>query len=79
MNDLKRLAQELGSGLKGDALRQLGSSSDGKKLESLVDGAALEKALAAGDSAALQRMLASLLATPEGKRLAEDVGSIMRA
>lgn len=77
MNDLERLAKELGRGGKGEALRKLGSSADGRALESAVDGAALEKAFADGDAAALRRMLGALLATPEGKRLAEDVERIM--
>ncbi len=77
MNDLERLAKELGRGEKGEALRKLGSSADGRALESAVDGAALKKAFAEGDAAALRRMLGALLATPEGKRLAEDVGKIM--
>lgn len=77
MNDLERLAKELGRGKKGEALRKLGSSADGRALGSAVDGAALEKAFAEGDAAALRRMLGALLATPEGKRLAEDVGKIM--
>lgn len=77
MNDLERLTKELCRGEKGEALRKLGSSADGRALESAVDGAALEKAFASGDAAALRRMLGALLATPEGKRLAEDVGKIM--
>ena len=77
MNDLERLAKELRRGEKGEALRKLGSSAEGRALGSAVDGAALEKAFADGDAAALRRMLGALLATPEGKRLAEDVGKIM--
>ena len=77
MTDLEKLAKELGRGEKGEALRRLGASADGKALESAVDGAALEKALAGGDAAALKRMLGALLSTPEGRRLAEDVGKIM--
>ena len=77
MNDLERLVKELGRGEKGEALRRLGSSADGRALGGAVDGAALEKAFADGDAAALRRMLGALLSTPEGKRLAEDVGKIM--
>ena len=77
MNDLERLTKELGRGEKGEALRKLGSSADGRALESTVDGAALEKAFASGDAAALRKMLGALLATPEGRRLADDVGKIM--
>lgn len=77
MNDLERLTKELGRGEKGEALRKLGSSADGRALESAVDGAALEKAFASGDAATLRKMLGALLATPEGRRLADDVGKIM--
>ena len=77
MNDLERLAKELGLGEKGEALRKLGSSAEGRALGSAVDGAALEKAFADGDAAALRRMLGALLATPEGKKLSDDVRKIM--
>ena len=77
MNDLERLAKELRRGEKGEALRKLGSSAEGRALGSAVDGAALEKAFADGDAAALRRMLGALLATPEGKKLSDDVRKIM--
>ncbi len=77
MNDFKRLAKELEGGEKSAALRSLGSTPEGKRLEGMVDGAALEKALQSGDAASLKQMLGALLATPEGRRLAEDVGKIM--
>ena len=76
MNDLERFTKELCRGEKGEALRKLGSSADGRALESAVDGAALEKAFAVGDAAALRRMLGAL-ATPEGKKLSDDVRKIM--
>ena len=79
MNDLEKLSKELGRGEKGAALRALGSSAEGTALESAVDGAALEKALRSGDSAALKRMLGELLSTPEGKKLADGVGKIMKS
>ena len=77
MEDWERLARELGGGKKGEALRSLGSSAEAAALAGGLDGAALEKAFAGGDAAALKKMLGALLATPEGKRLAEDVGKIM--
>ena len=75
--DMEKLARELDRDGKGAALRRLGSSAEGKKLEGMIDGAALEKAFQRGDAAALKKMLGELLATPEGKSLAEDVGRIM--
>ena len=77
MNDFGKLARELQSGEKGEALRRLSSAPEGRRLEGMIDGAALEKALQSGGAAALKAMLASLMATPEGKRLAEGVGKIM--
>lgn len=75
--DAEKLARELDRDGKGAALRQLGSSPAGKKLEGMIDGAALEKAFQSGDAASLKKMLGELLATPEGKALAGDVGRIM--
>ena len=79
MNDLEKYVRNLSSGEKGAALRKLGSSADGRALEDAVDGAALEKAFQSGDAAALKKMLGELLSTPEGKRLADDVGKIMKS
>ncbi len=75
---MQKLSGALAGGEKGEALRRLGSTPEGKKLESMIDGAALEKAFQSGDAAALKGMLGALLATPEGKRLADDVGRIMK-
>ena len=72
-----KLARELDRNGKGEKLRRLGASDAGKKLESMIDGAALRKAFESGDAAALRRMLGELLSTPEGRRLAADVGKIM--
>ena len=77
MRDAEKLANELFRGEKGEALRALGSSAEGKALESALDGEALEKAFRRGDAAALKKMLGELLAMPEGRRLADDVGKIM--
>ena len=75
--DAEKLARELERDGKGEALRRLGSSSAGKKLEGMIDGAALQRAFQSGDAASLKKMLGELLATPEGKALAEDVGRII--
>ena len=75
--DAEKLARELERSGKGEALRQLGSSAEGKKLERMIDGEALQKALHSGDAASLKKMLGALLATPEGRALAEDVGRII--
>ena len=77
MTDFEKLAKELSGGEKGAALRALGSSADARAVENALDGAALEKALRSGDAASLRKMLGTLLSTPEGRRLAEDVGKIV--
>lgn len=79
MKDVQKLSNELAGGKKGEALRRLGSTPEGKKLESMIDGEALQKALQSGDGAALQKMLGALLATQEGRRLADDVSKIMKS
>ena len=75
--DAEKLARELERSGKGEALRSLGASAEGKKIEGMIDGAALRKAFQSGNAAALQKMLGELLATPEGRALAEDVNRIM--
>lgn len=77
MKDLDSVARALAqSGRRGE-LEALASSAEGRALEGMVDGEALERAVSRGDAAALKEMLASLLATPEGRRLAQDVGRII--
>ena len=75
--DAEKLARELERDRRGEALRRLGSSPAGKKLEGMIDGAALQKAFQSGDAAALKKILGELLATPEGRALAENVGRII--
>ena len=74
MKDLDSVARALAqSGRRGE-LEALASSAEGRALEGMVDGEALERAVSRGDAAALKEMLASLLATPEGRRLAQAEG-----
>ncbi len=77
MTDAQKLAKELGGDGRGERLRQLASTAEAKRLERVIDGAALEKAFRNGDAASLRNMLDTLLSTPEGKKLADDVGRIM--
>ena len=58
-------------------LRALAESRDGKKLRSLLDERALAEAVQKGDAAALQGALQTLLATPEGRRLFNQLGGMM--
>ncbi len=77
MKELEKISKELAGGDRGEALRRLGSTPEGRKLEGMIDGEALREALRGGDGAALKRMLGELLSTPEGRKLADDVGKIM--
>ncbi len=77
MKDLETVAKELAASGRRGELEALASSADGQKLGGMIDGAALEKAVKSGDTAALKSALARLMETPEGRRLAQDVGRIM--
>lgn len=78
MNDLEQLAKELRNSPKATELAQIAASRDAKKLERMIDGAALEQAMKNGDTAALRKTISSLLATGEGKRLAQDLQKLMK-
>ena len=77
MQDLTDVARALERGGKAGAIRELAESADGRKLGGLVDAQAAEKALKSGDAAALRAALGRVLATEEGKRLAESVRRLM--
>ena len=77
MQDLEKLAQELRRKGQTEGIRALADSADGKKLGQMVDGAAVEQAVKSGDSAALQQILRGVLSTAEGRRLAENLRSMM--
>lgn len=77
MRDLRDLSRELDSGGKGEAIRRLAESSEGRRLGSLVDAQAAQRALQSGDTAAVRELLGRVLATDEGRRLAENVRKLM--
>ena len=54
-------------------LKALADSPEGRALTARLDGDALRSAAKKGDSAALQDILQRVLATPEGRALAEKV------
>ena len=58
---------------KNSALRAAASSNAAQKLMQNLDTTGLEEAAKRGDTAALKRYLTQVLATPEGKALAEKV------
>ena len=55
------------------ALQNAASSREAQSLLRSVDAEAMEAAATRGDTAALKRMLSGILATPEGKALAQKV------
>ena len=59
-------------------LRKLTESADGQKVRSLLgDEQALAQAVEKGDAAVLQSALQTLLASPEGRRLFDQLGGMM--
>ena len=68
--DLDGMKRELE---KNGALRAAASSDAAQKLMKNLDAAGLEQAAKRGDTEALKKYLTQVLATPEGKALAEQV------
>lgn len=58
---------------KQGALREAAESGEGQALLKKLDTAALERAAKSGDTAAMRAALQSVLATAEGRALAEKV------
>ena len=76
MQDLEKLGEELLRSGKGDALRQAAASKEGKALEKKLDPAAVERAARSGDPEQLKALLQSVLATEEGRALAEKLSRL---
>lgn len=68
--DLEKLTREL---REKKSLADAAGSPEAKRLAAQLDETALRDAAKRGDTGALQQMLAQVLATPEGKLLAERV------
>lgn len=68
--DLEKLEREVRARKE---LRSLAASQEGKVLAAQIDERALRDAVQNGDSAALQALVRRVLATPEGRALAEKV------
>lgn len=77
MRDLREFSRELESRGKAEELRKLVDSAEGKKLGAAVDAQAAQKALQSGDAAAMRELLGRVLATDEGRKLAERVRKLM--
>lgn len=66
-------AQQLMKGTMGDSLRSVIDSETGRQLAQTLNGHAVEQAAREGDAKALSSLLKQVLATPEGKRFAEQI------
>ena len=78
MQDLDKLREELQRSGRAGQLKSLADSADGQKLGRMVDREALQEAMRKGDAEALRGILGRLLATDEGRRLNEQVQSMLR-
>jgi len=76
MEDLQQLGARLLQGKNGEALRALADSPEAKRLGAALDGAETAAALRAGDEEALAALLRGVLATAEGKALAEKLSAL---
>ena len=70
MMDLEKLAQSL---REKKELAAAVDSPEGQRLAARIDDKALRDAAKRGDADALKQMLQQVLATPEGRQLAEKV------
>lgn len=70
MMDLEKLERSL---REKSELAAAVESPEGKRLAACIDDKALRDAAKRGDTDALKQMLQQVLATPEGKQLAEKV------
>ena len=76
MQDLEKMGKALFGGQKGKDLRSLMESDTGRALEQKLDAETVEKAARSGDAAALQGILTQVLATEEGRALAEQLSKM---
>lgn len=76
VEDLEALEQKLLGGKDGAALRALADSDEARRLGQKLNAVQAEKALRSGDGAQLRALLGSLLATGEGRALAEKLKAL---
>lgn len=76
MQDLEKLGKQLFSGEKGKALESVANSPEARRLEQTLDPAAVERAARSGDAEQLRALLQQVLATDEGKALAEKLSGL---
>ena len=73
MQNFEQLGKELERRGKAEDIKRLAQSEDSVKLAGMIDALEIEQAARSGDGDALRRMLSTVLATPEGQKLAEKV------
>ena len=77
MQNFETLSRELERRGKTEEINKLAQSRDGQRISGMIDPQAVEKAARGGDAESLKNMLSKILATPEGKQLAESVKKMM--
>ena len=77
MKDLEKLGEELKKSGKGDRLKSVAESDEGRAIGRMVNAAEVERAAKSGDAEALRSILGQVLATDEGRRLAEKLKKAM--
>ena len=78
MPNFEALGRELERRGKTEGLKALADSEDGRRLSGMIDAGAVEAAARSGDSRALAELLRGVLATDEGRRLAESVEKLIK-
>lgn len=76
MKDLEALGKELVNGPQGSALREAAESDAAKALGQKLDAGRVEAAARSGDAAQLKSILTEVLATEEGRALAEKLSGL---
>ena len=76
MQNLETLGKDFLQGEKGKRLESVVNSPEGKRLEQQLDPAAVEKAARSGDPAQIRALLQQVLATEEGKALAQKLSGL---
>ena len=77
MQELEALGKELQRRGKTDALKKLADSAEGRRVGQMLDGEAVRRAAQSGDSEAIRKLLGGLLATEDGRRLAQKLKTLM--
>ena len=78
MNQIEKMGKEILDGANGAKLRSLAGTPEAQKIGRMVDTAALKAAAESGDTETVKNVLAKVLATDEGKKLAAQLGGLMK-